>query len=1177
MHFKRMEIHGFKSFAEPTVIEFDRGITCVVGPNGSGKSNICDAVRWVLGAQSAKVLRGDKMEDVIFSGSESRRSRGMAEVTLVIDNTDGALDVDYNEVAITRRMFRSGESEYLINNTPCRMRDIRELIMDTGIGVEGYSIIGQGKISDIISNNTESIREILEETAGIVMYRSRKAEAERKLDTATGNLERVEDIIGELEHRIPGLKEESEKATRFLQLRDRYKELEINITLNNIESIKNKNMTVEEDISELAEKISKVSSSREQSAEKLQNLRLSAMNTDSEIESLRNEKKNSSEELVKLKSKYALNRERLGDIEKNTERIKKDLHEIEQKIQNEYTDAESLYEQRKTSEKKYNELKTNLNEKTEIFDSLKEKFDNLNREIDKKKNDIFEMQHKLSQKQAEVAGISGLKETLQSRRTIIDTEKRDAKKDGYTENFLEEIKTERDRKQLELNQLRKRKIELSKNETENSDEERRIAAETEKIRIDMGKISSRKKTFEELESNYDGYKRGVQFIMKSGSSGLEGVVAELVEVLSGYEIAMETAFGQSMQNVVCVSDDDAKTAIKKLKSNRAGRLTFLPIMSVKSRGIRTDKACETAEGFKGYAVNCIKFKEKYRDIMEYLLGNVIVTDTMDNAVSLSKKLKGGYKIVTLDGELISTGGSITGGKYKNKSADFLERRAEINQLGTEIKKLDNQLSEHEKRVSQLRNDNDKLKAEEEEINKKIYLQEKELFSAENEINMVNRSLIEMASANQRWDRELDNIEKEEVRISELSKELSSDIIKLNEELEITSESLECEILNLSNLKKSLEEQQNIVTEGKLALGAFESEKNKVEALIEYAENIVAGYEKEKSYKSKELSDYAEEKENLYAQSIYNGKAIAIKEREDKEIEELLSEKKEERRKVSEEFDEENKIREQTDRELLALSNQKNELDIRKTRQDTQLENAVNKLWEEFEISYAQALDYKNESFVLSAAIKENREIKGRIRELGEVNISAIEEYKGVSERYDFLSTQKNDIEKSMEELSKIVSNMDTTIRKKYKESFDSVVENFEVVFRELYGGGHAKITLRDETQPFESEIEITAQPPGKQLKHINLLSGGEKTMTAIALMFAVLKTKPTPCCILDEVEAALDDSNLQIFGRYIRKFKGVQFTLITHQKSTMEHADVMYGITMPEGGVSKIYSLKMTS
>lgn len=1178
MHFKRMEIHGFKSFAEPTVIEFDRGITCVVGPNGSGKSNICDAIRWVLGAQSARLLRGDRMEDVIFAGTTGRRSRGMAEVTLVIDNSERDLDIEYSEVAITRRMYRSGESEYLINNLPCRMRDIRELIMDTGIGVEGYSIIGQGKISDIISNNTESIREILEETAGIVMYRSRKAEAERKLSAATGNLDRVEDIIGEIEGRIPGLKEDSEKASAFLELRDKYKELEINITLSNIDGIKEKNEIIEEDINAITKNIDDLSGKKADATEKLNEYRAKSIEADRKLSNLRNEKEEVSAELYALNNKGILDKERLITVVREEERLAEEIAEIDTKIEKESLDATGLYQEKEDRENKFIELKNSLDEAEKSYKNLQ--LDIRNREIDleEKKGSIFDTSQKLARYRAEILGVDTRKESIEKRKAAIYTRHKAMEEgDHLTGDDLEKAKEEREGLLTDINSLKNKREAVKEERSKDRLLEKKLADETEKLRIKIGSLVSRKKTFEEMEAGYEGYNKAVKYIMKSDSPGLEGVVAEIIDVPEGFEVAMETAFGQSMQNIVCGTDRDAKLAIEKLKSSRSGRLTFLPMESIRSRGVKTSDICEAAKGFKGYAADRVYTDDKYTDIIEYLIGNVVIMEKMEDAIALSKKLKGGYKIVTLDGELISPSGSITGGKYRNNSANFFERKAEITKLEREISKVTKEVESHIEEIDVIRNKSEKNLNLMIETDKSIRNKENEINAKENEINQINAAIIEYDAASSRFESELAEILKEEESVQGISVDAEAEILRLeNLASEIENETEELR-LALDDKKQELADKNEELTREKIQLGALESEKIQAAEILSRVEALINSYKTEKKQKENRQADLSKEKENIQAGGNDNKETVRKLEEQLENINSNLTQIEEERKTYTASYDDEALARDSLERELVALSNQKSELDIRKTRQETQLENARNKLWEEFDISYAQAVDYRKDTFVLSAAIKENRGIKARLRELGEVNINAIEEYKQVKERYDFLSEQRDDIRTSMDELGKIAKDMDIIIRKKFKESFDSVVTSFEDVFRELYGGGHAKITLSDETKPFDSDIEITAQPPGKQLKHINLLSGGEKTMTAIALMFAVLKTKPTPCCILDEVEAALDDRNLNIFGRYIRNFGGVQFILITHQKSTMEHSDVMYGITMPESGVSKVYSLRMDS
>lgn len=1176
MYFKRIEIHGFKSFAEPTVIEFDRGITCVVGPNGSGKSNICDAIRWVLGAQSAKVLRGDKMEDVIFAGTASRKSRGMAEVTLVIDNSEGELDIEYNEVAITRRMYRSGESEYLINNNQCRMRDIRELIMDTGIGVEGYSIIGQGKISDIISNNTESIREILEETAGIVMYRSRKADAERKLSSASANMERVGDIIGEIEGRIDKLRDDSEKASRYLELTDRHRKLEINITLKNIESIREKNQTVEEDLKTLSREIAEVGAKRDDLAEKISQGLSRREQLDEQIEEKRSHQTQIAGELSRLVNQREVSSERLAAIEKNDERLRTEIKELEEKILSETEDSRELFSEKDMWDEKLADKQAELSEKISAFSGQQDDLHEKGRLLDDKKNQLMELQSRASSKRAETEGMTGLKETLEKRRQQVLAEK-DSGEEGNRSSAqsLEAAQSEKEELSAQLDRLKEAREESRKAFTEGAARERELAQSLEDLKISIGQKQARKKTFEEMQHNYEGYNNAVKFIMKDKEAGIEGTVAELIGVPKGYEVAMETAFGATMQNIICDSDDVAKHAIGKLKKEKAGRLTFLPLGSIRSRGVRTDGVIEDAAGFCGYAADRLSFDEKYRTAIEYLIGNVVVMKDIDSAIRLSKKIGGGYKLVTLEGELITAGGSITGGRHKNKSANIFERKAEVNKLGEELAKQEKEQRDTENTILDLHRQTEDARKDISEKDELIADKERELYAKENEITIISTAITDFESSSERLEKELANIDTEMKNADGAVARLEEEAAAAEKEIGIIESWLDEEAGRYEEQRSLLEQANQQITEARIAVSSCENEKARVDAIVRHVQDTITQYRSDSDRKRYELEQLEKEKAQIIGTHNDSKDVIDEKKTVKEELDRVLAGLFEQRKEVTAKSSEDNRVKEELDRTAMALANQKNELDIRQARHDTQLENARNKLWEEFEISYAQALDYASEDFVMSAAVRENRQIKNELRELGEVNVGAITEYKEVSERYDFLCGQRSDIEQSMNELTKIITDMDKIIKEKFKESFDSVVENFEQAFRELYGGGHAKITLADESDPFNSEIEITAQPPGKQLKHINLLSGGEKTMTAIALMFAVLKTKPTPCCILDEIEAALDDSNLEIFGNYVRKFEGVQFTLITHQKQTMEHADVMYGITMPESGVSRVYSLKM--
>ena len=1176
MFFKRIEIHGFKSFAEPVIIEFDRGITCVVGPNGSGKSNICDAIRWVLGAQSAKALRGDKMEDVIFSGTAARKSRGMAEVTLVIDNEDGALPIDYKEVAITRRMYRSGESEYLINNARCRMKDIRELIMDTGIGVEGYSIIGQGKISDIISNNTESIREILEETAGIVMYRSRKAEAERKLKNATDNMDRVNDIIGEIEGRIDGLKEDSEKATEYLALRDRHKELEINITLKNIENIQLKAEEYKDDVKQLAEKIEAQESQRGAIAEKLAARDRRREQIDADLEEGRAHELALTEELNVLRGKQELDAQKIVQLTQNRTRLEDEIRDFGERAEREKENAASLEEERAEVHAKLASLRADL-EKAIAENAVKNgDVAAMAAALDEKKNGLFQIQNTIARKQAEIYSMDGLKETLRRRKEVVLAEE---EREGVSSDVSEQTKKEAEEAFRVLNEKEEAQkaanIAVAEKRGSLTAKESGCLSDVSAKRVRYGELTARKRALEEMQAAYEGFGGAVKFIMGEHLAGVHGVVADLIEVPKGYETAIETALGSALQNVVCEDDATAKKAVGLLKKNNAGRLTFLPVRSIRARDLRADRKAENAPGFKGYGTDNVRFDEQYRTIMEYLLGNVIIVDDMDHAVAMSKVMESRARLVTLDGEIINAAGAITGGRYKHKSTNIFERKNEITALEERIAAAKAEADKAEQALEDVRAERDQLAKELEDGQAALSSLRVERFNKQNEIRAIEQALKEMMSGSERRQKELASIAEEERKADELVVQGNLDIEKLGEEKKVKEAEIEKDQAAYEVRRREVQKDSDAITEARIAVTAQESEVSKIDAVAERIDSAIREFEGRKAAREDELQRQEKELERLTQGQEDDSAPIKEKESQKRAVRETLDLLAKEKEELLAAIEAETAERDEADRAQTALQDQKYELEIKMARQDTQLENAKEKLWDEFEVSYLQAIEFKKQDFVMSSAVKENREIKGRLKELGEVNVGAIQEYAQVKERYDFLTGQREDITTSMDELNGIIRDMDKIIRSRFKSSFDQVVENFESVFRELYGGGHATITLADKDDPFDSEIEISAQPPGKQLKHINLMSGGEKTMTAIALMFAVLKTKPTPCCILDEIEAALDDRNLEIFGEYLQKFEGVQFTLITHQKATMEHADVMYGITMPESGVSRVYSLKM--
>ena len=1169
-------MQGFKSFAEPVVLELNEGITCIVGPNGSGKSNISDAISWVLGEQSPKMLRGGKMDEVIFAGTASRKSRGMAEVTLVLDNSTGILPVDYNEVAITRRMYRSGESEYAINNTPCRLRDVRELIMDTGIGVDGYSIIRQGKIADIISNKTESRREIFESAAGIVTYRNKKGEAERKLNSSNLQLERVNDIVGEIERRIDSLKEDSEKASEYLILSERFKELEINITLKNIEKLEVNCQALETELSVSKEEVAQIKKQKEELDEKVQQTRDRNEALELEMQEVSEKQILLMDELHGFINTEKIDVERLSNIESNALRLQEELESLTQKLDKEKEKETAQLLIKNEADEKLRSLSSELEDKTKVYENMSRLYQEAVGDAEAKKNDIFSMLTEKANKEGEAQSIEGLKESLNRRKEVISREQEEENEANKSVvASREELSLQR--KELEQEVLRL-KEELNKektNQEELSKGERQNSRDLEALKIKMGQLISRKKTIEEMEANYEGYNYGVKYLMKSNFKGLYGTVAELIKVPRGYEIAMETALGGNLQNIVCQSDSDAEKAIELLKENRAGRLTFLPLDSMRNSSFQRDKAVSKVKGFKGFAVDLVTTKDVYIEVIEYLLGKVAVFDTMQNAISFSKT-SGNYRCVTLEGEFINANGAITGGRHKNNSANLLERKGEIESLGKSYDEMENQGNLLEKAQAKHR---EKLEASLElaiELEHKLRETEITYLTKKSHDEAIAENLASMALRKETRLREKNDIEEEIAQSESMVQQLLDESLLAKKRADEVEREIEAALLQHQDQKNQLDVLGEEITKSRMATSSWKSEKQGIEAIFSIIQNNMEEMSRELLEKQERLQKYENEKAQILSGTGSNLQLVREKEEEKHKTEEHLKLLRQDKSEVFQKLTQVSHEKEALDVRLENISANRMEMEIRKGKNETLLDTYKEKLWEEFEISYIQAIEFRREGFVFSTALKENREIRDRIRELGEVNVGAIPEYEEVSERYEFLTSQRKDILEATDALKKIIADTDKIIKARFKESFDQVASNFEMFFSELFGGGSAQLVLEDSEHPLESNIDIIAQPPGKKLSNISLLSGGEKTMTAIALMFAVLKTKPTPFCILDEVEAALDETNINRFIKTLHHFDNeIQFTLVTHQKATMEHADTLYGITMAEQGISKVLSLKL--
>lgn len=1171
MHFKRIEMHGFKSFAEPVVVEFDRGITCVVGPNGSGKSNISDAIRWVLGEQSPKLLRGGKMEDVIFSGTASRKSRGMAEVTLVIDNADGKLPIEYGEVAISRRMYRSGESEYAINNNPCRMRDIRDLLADTGIGVDGYSLIGQGKISEIISNKKESIREIFEETAGIVSYRNKKNEAVRKLETTGANMERITDIIMEIEERIDSLREESEKAKIFLSLKDRYKELEVSIITDNLKDIEEKLQILSEDSNLLKRDIEKTDESIKKGEENNKKLKADIATAAGDLESVVAEINTLNENIALKGNENSLSRERLKAIENNRLRIRREIKSIGENLENERKKLSCL----KLEEEEFQKL---MQSENELLKEGEKKLSQKRKALEKLQTELGDCENRFFSIASEISALMSREEGLLNLMENLNASADDWKTDIHEEEYgkcradIESLTDKKIALNGKIGDGEKEIIHLKKNLNELEKELYNLKNNVYQNRIDFDKKREKMKMLAEMEDDYEGYQYPVKFLMKKNIAGILDVVANIVKVRSGMELAMETAMGASMQNIVCENEESAKLAINLLKSNKAGRTTFLPLNKIKPKRKREEDINE--EGVIGFAHKLVSYEEKYEDVIYNLLGNCIITDNIDTAIRIGKRLNG-YKIVSLQGDVIFPGGAMSGGYKKSALSNIFGRKKEIELLNDEIKEIEATLLEQDEAQKNKSNLVAKCSLQIEEKGQRLLQmrEEEKKLSLDIAYNENTMQSIEREMERQRQ-RHM-TIEEDRQRAQRNIDENAEDIFRMQDE----QNRMEDYIAQRRNLAKSMGDELVVMEENIVELKVRNAQRNReIQNKCEIAQMIKRRIESLED----EISVKEEQYENLHGdmQAIQKGIDMRSENLTGETVKRdlLLNKKSELAGDISHmerDYETVSREREEHMKSLSMLQNQKYEIDIKIAKVEAQDRSLKEKLWDEFEMSYAEAMAMPKPDMTIGSAVRENRDIKNKLKNLGDINVGSIKEYEEVNTRYEFLTAQRADIQEAVDQLTNIIKDMDKIIKKKFKDSFDSIADNFEEIFKEFFGGGVGKIEIDNMEDPLNATIEITAQPPGKQLKNINLLSGGEKTMTAIALMFAVLKTKPTPCCILDEVEAALDDNNIHIFANYLKKFRDIQFTLITHQKTTMEHADVMYGVTMPERGISKIYSLKM--
>ena len=1179
MFLKRLDIIGFKSFADRIGVDFVPGVTAVVGPNGSGKSNITDAIRWVLGEQSAKSLRGSKMEDIIFGGSDTRKPLNFAEVTLTLDNQDQGLSLDYNEVSVTRRVTRSGESEFLINKQQCRLKDIIDLFMDSGLGREAFSIISQGKVEEILNSKAEERRTIFDEAAGVLKYKQRKKKAEVKLFETQDNLNRVNDILHELESQVEPLKIQASMAKDFLEKKEELEKFEVSLTVYEIEDLHQKWEELSKQLKVHQEDELKISTELQVKEAKIVEKRDQIAAFDESITDLQNVLLHATEELEKLEGRKEVLKERKKNSSQNKEQLQTNIIEITDKISQLKKNSDSVSISAEELSKQVNQLQVQLKEKQsklQLFnENIEEKIENLKSEYIEILNDQAGAKNELKyiDQQLEQQGRKSSRLDIENDKFI---EERQIAKDKVSDiqSSLNEIQ-QKIEDQVGTYREKQRKLEALKN---NYQKQEKTLYQAYQI---LQQAQSRKEVLEEMEEDYSGFFQGVKEVLKARGKnlkGIEGAVAELVTVPKEYETALETAFGGALQHIVVDNEPNARSAIQYLKQNSFGRATFLPLSVIKGRALSLVQlsSIQNHPSFIGTAVSLVKFDPKFAEVMSSLLGNVVITRDLKGANELAKILQFRCRMVTLDGDIVNPGGSMTGGAVKQKNSSLLTRKGELEELkekliGMEektiqlenlVKSLKTEVQDLEVRLDELRKNGEDLRLteltlkgdlrqaelEEKNINERLAIYDLEKGQFFDEKTTLTNRKNELSAAMENYKTSLAELD---AQISKLSEQKSNDLT--------SKEALSNEINDLKVAFASKNEQY-MSTQERLA---------QLQADLDESKQKLSLYTEDLNLLTSEMTNSSSGEEQL--------ETAAIKKQQDKDAAmKLISVRREERltlKTTLEDLELEVKELKRLQRGLIVVLKDE---EVKINRLDVELENRFARLREEYLLSFEGAKEQYPLTIPLEEARKKVKLIKLAIEELGNVNIGAIEEYERVSERYEFLNEQKTDLQEAKETLYMVIEEMDEEMKKRFEHTFNGIREHFEPVFRSLFGGGRADLVLTIPGDLLNTGVEIVAQPPGKKLQNLGLLSGGERALTAIALLFSILKVRPVPFCILDEVEAALDEANVQRFSQYLKRYsKETQFIVITHRKGTMEEADVLYGVTMQESGVSKLVSVRL--
>lgn len=1179
MYLKSIEIHGFKSFANKIVFNFHNGITGIVGPNGSGKSNVADAVRWVLGEQRIKQLRGASMQDVIFSGTELRKPQGYAYVAITLDNSDHQLQTSFEEVTVARRIYRSGESEYMLNGSPCRLKDVNELFYDTGIGKEGYSIIGQGQIDKILSGKPEERRELFDEAAGIVKFKKRKAAAVKKLEDEGNNLIRITDILSELEKQVGPLEKQSEKAKVYLKKKEELKTVDVNMFLLENEDLEKKYQKASESLEISGNELNEVTDRYEKLKEEYDKVEEDIASLDESINLDRSKLSETTLLREKLEGEIKVLREQINSANSNEEHFKNRIEAIGADIEARNQEKAQILEDKSVVDEQVNSIEKSRSEAKAVLESIQARIEELDSNIESGKNTIINTLNERANIKSKISRLDSMTEQINIRKSELTSRilrvKSDEAKQAET---MKALSDEFDRIGQELNDLIK--------ERENKEEELVLVREelsskdqlSRDLQVKYHQAKAKLENITNLTERYEGYNGAVQAVMerKEDNSGIVGVVADIIKVEPKYETAIETALGNSIQNVVTKDEATAKEMIAYLKSHKHGRATFLPLDALSKPQEFKNPDSLKEKGVIGMANELVKTEPKYANVAKSLLGRIVVVDTVDNAVKIARKFEYGIRMVTLEGELLVPGGAISGGAFKN-SSNLLSRRREMDELEKEVKACAKSIDDTLQRIEDIKKKRNgiRLAIEENKSSEQRKLLEQNtarlnVLKAEERKNEASEDTLQLKNEEKEIENQIldirisrENIDKELLESEKMEESVKNSIeefqklldAKREEETESLQKVSEWDVQAERMLQQQSFHQQN-VDRIEAELKHFTDELNEVkENLANLADTV--------EFKKNSIVEIEETIKASYTTQADTNEQLGENETRKKELQE-------QRKSLIDEREELSHKRNDLDKEVYRLTNQRE-------RYGESIANQISYMFEEYEITLVDAASLRDENMNDLAAMKKlSSKLKSEIKGLGDVNVNAIEDYRNVLERYTFLKTQHDDLVESKKTIEGIITELDTAMRKQFDEKFKEITKEFNKVFRELFGGGSGNLELIEDEDILEAGIKIIAQPPGKKLQNMMQLSGGEKSLTAIALLFAIQNLKPSPFCLLDEIEAALDESNVTRFSSYLHKLtKNTQFIVITHRRGTMEQADRLYGITMQEKGVSALVSVNL--